>query len=856
MESAGPYKRVVEEKGCGVEATIAKCLKPELHWSPVRRLWTTERSVEDRALKKLERETAIFQGLSDVERPVLVVQERRDFVAKGITEPQDPTRFLKLTRPARVVDDLEEAERVAEALARRGVSPPPAVSEETPVLVSKIRGVELLPRGFSELDPLMYKDDYYFKNAGDEKEFEREQRALKAIRRKQWGQRSLPRAREVEVVAVELFSSKIRQIFTEFFEINQRPCSSDELEMAARALGVSFDLVEKYHGQLAKATFRFQPQTTESSQAKKKGPPELPISLRPLLPHLKEYPLEAKQAMPSFNKKTDKLKQSVLNASQINYSLTSWGAIEADQESKISKYSKEIARMSHDKDPLKKLSIALLGHSSSPQVPIQTSSILAKDNSGDFRGVQPSFLLSVPPETGPIMIENQYFNQKIQEKKGTFSLITSNLNGMILSEVPLGSEEYKGEITASVIDISQSNTHRKYTLDTIDQFGSLVVRQVLSFPLQSIIPLKEEQLTETDTSNQKTNSLEVSEESHPEPKRKSTKNTKSSAVERKISYSGIDPEIYLSKSKLSKPNLHKSREKIIEKVPEKENDKDRPIYVSEVDVGFVRSDEHKIDKHFSVSKLKPKKKETISEIYGKRYTENSNSHLCDRLLEKSSFENQKSISTSQPPKGNILENPVIPSSSSSYTQSDVDAINKSKISSSIVIPRFNSGNLVSSSTGLSTSQPKISKNHSIAGITTNPNQPGDSSLAQSKIQKNLSLAELLKSNHSEKQNLEPLNLTSSQPPDNLGDSHFLKEKLDKYILELNESHRFEHPSPSVLKDQAKTVFLQEAKKIGLNSDGLFEEFYHFCEQKLGNDAKFQKSIVLISLFYFFLERKP
>ena len=53
-----------------------------------------------------------------------------------------------------------------------------------------IEGLEFLPRGFLELDPLLFKDEYSFENQIHEELFDKEQRRMKAKRRKQYAQKN------------------------------------------------------------------------------------------------------------------------------------------------------------------------------------------------------------------------------------------------------------------------------------------------------------------------------------------------------------------------------------------------------------------------------------------------------------------------------------------------------------------------------------------------------------------------------------------------------------------------------------------------------------------------------------------
>ena len=73
----------------------------------------------------------------------------------------------------------------------------------------KIEGQEFLPEGFIELDPLLYKDEYEFGSKEDEKLFELEQRKMKHLRRKQYGQRHDKKQRDVTIYLMDAKQSKV-----------------------------------------------------------------------------------------------------------------------------------------------------------------------------------------------------------------------------------------------------------------------------------------------------------------------------------------------------------------------------------------------------------------------------------------------------------------------------------------------------------------------------------------------------------------------------------------------------------------------------------------------------------------------
>lgn len=72
-------------------------------------------------------------------------------------------RFFKVSDNSHIVDDLEQAIREQEqtikklTINREKVGKTP---DET--MLYKIKGIEFLPSGFLELDPLLFGDEYHF----------------------------------------------------------------------------------------------------------------------------------------------------------------------------------------------------------------------------------------------------------------------------------------------------------------------------------------------------------------------------------------------------------------------------------------------------------------------------------------------------------------------------------------------------------------------------------------------------------------------------------------------------------------------------------------------------------------------
>ena len=63
------------------------------------------------------------------------------------------------------------------------MTPAPKQKEEESAIY-KVEGIEFLPEGFLELDPVLYKDQYEFESKIHEKMFEEDQRRAVYNRRK------------------------------------------------------------------------------------------------------------------------------------------------------------------------------------------------------------------------------------------------------------------------------------------------------------------------------------------------------------------------------------------------------------------------------------------------------------------------------------------------------------------------------------------------------------------------------------------------------------------------------------------------------------------------------------------------
>lgn len=57
-----------------------------------------------------------------------------------------------------------------------------------------------------------------------------------------------------------------------------------------------------------------------------------------------------------------------------------------------------------------------------------------------------------------------------------------------------------------------------------------------------------------------------------------------------------------------------------------------------------------------------------------------------------------------------------------------------------------------------------------------------------------------------------------------------------------------------LMDQCKD-YIDSKNTTGKLGEDTMEEFYRFCKGRLPNDKKYKESIMFVSLFYYFMEKR-
>lgn len=225
--------------------------KPKNHY--YYKKWTPETSVEDRFKRKREREDQYLKNFTPEKRPILVVNKKE--VYKGANEDEllknqkDKDKFFKISENTQEVEDVDREIYYNRDFIKRhtvvhGKQQVEYEDQEDPEAIYKIEGIEYLPKGFLELDPLLYKDEYKFEDSDQEKEFEKEQRKLKAIRRKQYAQKNVKKKRDVTYYVIDEYRQKLLNYLEDWYSKYKRRMNDAELRELARLFKMDKQKVE------------------------------------------------------------------------------------------------------------------------------------------------------------------------------------------------------------------------------------------------------------------------------------------------------------------------------------------------------------------------------------------------------------------------------------------------------------------------------------------------------------------------------------------------------------------------------------------------------------------------------------
>lgn len=201
--------------------------------------------MEDRYVKKREREDLYLKDFSAEDRPVLMIKNKHMYKPANnhvIDDTND--NYYKISENTHEVDDIDVALRTNENFIRKHTivhKPSTYMDPLDPSAIYKVEGIEFLPEGYLELDPLLYKDEYEFENRLNEKSFENEQRKLKVLRRKQYEQKNSQKMRDVTIYLVDEQKNKIIDYLDSWYNRNRRRMTENEIAAVAQELEVERD---------------------------------------------------------------------------------------------------------------------------------------------------------------------------------------------------------------------------------------------------------------------------------------------------------------------------------------------------------------------------------------------------------------------------------------------------------------------------------------------------------------------------------------------------------------------------------------------------------------------------------------
>ena len=215
--------------------------------------WSPEISLEERTLRKKVREDEYIKKIYPNERPILLVKKKQKF--NNLDNPNfsgsgtyDDRDFKVSRNTERLNDRDEDIEKNKKYIRRFTMVHEDKNKQQTKPntkAVIKVDGIEYLPQGFLELDPLLLKDEYYFESDVLEKQFKDEQRKVKALRRKQYADKNYQKKRDVTIYVVEEFKDKVIEFLDLWFNKYKRKMNKAELEDVANRLETTFDNLNK-----------------------------------------------------------------------------------------------------------------------------------------------------------------------------------------------------------------------------------------------------------------------------------------------------------------------------------------------------------------------------------------------------------------------------------------------------------------------------------------------------------------------------------------------------------------------------------------------------------------------------------
>jgi hypothetical protein len=254
MQDASPYNQVIYKDGDDKNSAQLVNSYRFRSASPYKyKKWSPEISREEHNKKKREREDEYVKTLDAEEKPILLIKKKnlyKDVKSPNLVEnPRAKDEYYKVSKNTEVIEDIGEQIQINESLIRKNtVVYTPKNDIEGPATLKniyKIEGLEFLPEGFLELEPILMKDEYEFDSKVHEDLFKEEQMKAKVQRRKQYMEKDQQKKREVTIFVVDQYKDKFIEYLDDWYASNKRKMTPDEIEYIAKVLKTDADSLAK-----------------------------------------------------------------------------------------------------------------------------------------------------------------------------------------------------------------------------------------------------------------------------------------------------------------------------------------------------------------------------------------------------------------------------------------------------------------------------------------------------------------------------------------------------------------------------------------------------------------------------------
>jgi hypothetical protein len=233
------------------------------------RPWSRDISENERFVRKRKREDDFVQKLDPEDRPILLVKDKHVYkdanhikdlkeikereggyhkVTTNTTVIESTPTAINNIRPTIRKNTVLHAPRSQSAtsmkqkkLRQRKMKTDVNGEKQPEVDVYKIDGLEFLPEGFLELEPLLYHDEFTFMSEFDRRQFLEEQKRLKNLRVRQYHQKKFEKMRNVTIFVVNEYKDNVQVFLEHWYNGNKRRMTPGEMTYVAQQLDTTFE---------------------------------------------------------------------------------------------------------------------------------------------------------------------------------------------------------------------------------------------------------------------------------------------------------------------------------------------------------------------------------------------------------------------------------------------------------------------------------------------------------------------------------------------------------------------------------------------------------------------------------------